>query len=63
MNARNEKAIDEENPKARKGYSSPRMICYGGIRDLTQGGGSGRSESAVTECKDINYKSNPACLK
>ena len=64
MNDRNEKAINEENPKVRKEYSSPVMICYGGIRDLTRAGGTGRSETnSSIECRDSTYKANPACLK
>ena len=65
MNDRNEKAINEENPKARKEYSSPRMICYGGVRDLTRAGGTLANEdnSATGGCRDRTRKSNPACLK
>ena len=64
MNARNEKIIDEESPKARKDYSSPKMIRYGAVSELTQAGGTlANEDNSASGCRDRTRKSNPACLK
>jgi hypothetical protein len=51
-----------ERSQAKKIYKSPSMNCYGTVRELTQGGGTGPSESAKPQdCVDILQKSNVNC--
>ena len=42
-----------ENPKTKKPYTSPRLINYGDVRSLTQGGTKGIAEGGGNKAKKL----------
>jgi len=65
MNIKTAQCIAVKNSLVKKIYKPPTMNCYGAIKELTQGGGSGPSEGAASpqNCADIAKKSNTQCTQ
>lgn len=46
-----DKAVDSGPPTQPKPYVTPRLVCYGSVKDLVQGGGSGKKDGGTVFTK------------